>query len=185
MSAGGETAQCSGNGTNSVAAGQQYSSTSAVAAPVVGSPQLSTPSGVDTATNAIDALRAQADADRPLVQSQYLDRWLAQISAKQIRNPPMTATDVDDRTVVAWTPEQILRQHLDLRARYPEVRLLFSDEWRTIDLKGWWITVAQPNVLDADGANAWCDSKAIAPNQCFAKLVSNSRGSDGTTRYRR
>ena len=186
VSASSETVQCTGEGTDSVAPGQRYTSTSGSdAAPVVGADQASPTPGLDTTTNAIDALRAQADADRPLVQSQYLDRWLAQISAKQVRTPPMMATDVDDRTMVAWTPEQILRQHLDLRARYPEVRLLYSDEWRTFDLRGWWITVAQPNVLDAAGANGWCDSKAIAPNQCFAKLVSNNRGSEGTTAYRR
>lgn len=184
VNAGGETVQCTSAGIDRVAVGQPYSSTATSdMTPLVGAVQAAQ-QGIDTTANAIDALRAQADADRPLVQSQYLDRWLAQISAKQVRTPPMMATDVDDRTMVAWTPEQILRQHLDLRARYPEVRLLYSDEWQTFDLRGWWITVAQPNVLDASGANAWCDSKAIAPNQCFAKLVSNSRGSAGTTAYR-
>jgi hypothetical protein len=186
VGAGGETVQCTGTGTDSVAPGQAYTAPAGSdATPVVGASQSPATAGIDSTANAIDALRAQANADRPLVQSQYLDRWLAQISAKQVRTPPMMATDVDDRTMVAWTPEQILRQHLDLRARYPEVRLLYSDEWRTFDLRGWWITVAQPNVLDAAGANGWCDSKAIAPNQCFAKLVSNSRGSEGTTEYRR
>lgn len=184
VGAGGERVECSGVGVDSVAPGQDFSESTGGSSAIVGAPQVAAQTGVDLSVNAVDALRAQANADRPLVQSQYLDRWLAQISAKQVRTPPMMATDVDDRTMVAWTPEQILRQHLDLRARYPEVRLLWSDEWRTFDLRGWWITVAQPNVLDAAGANAWCESKAIAPNQCFAKLVSNSRGSEGTTAYR-
>lgn len=184
VDAGDESVECSGVGVDRIAPGQKVAVSSGGGVSFVGTPQVAAQTGVDLRTNAIDALRAQADADRPLVQSQYLDRWLAQISAKQVRTPPMTATDVDDRTMVTWTPEQILRQHLTLRARYPEVRLLWSDEWRTFDLRGWWITVAQPNVLDAVGANAWCDAKAIAPNQCFAKLVSNSRGSDGTTAYR-
>jgi hypothetical protein len=127
----------------------------------------------------------KANADHALVQRNLFERWLAQISAKQVRTPPMSAVDIDDRTMVVWTPEEILRQHLALRSQYPEVRLVYSNDWSTFDLRDWWISMAQPNVADAVSANAWCDSKALAPNQCFAKLISDTRGSAGTTVYRR
>ncbi|WP_230594693.1 outer membrane protein assembly factor BamB family protein [Rhodococcoides fascians] len=139
------------------------------------------PTTADVETTSLDALRAQANADLPFVQGDLADRWVAQISAKRTG---LDAADINGAPV-RWTAEQILRQHLQLRLMYPEVRLLWSDEWRTFDLRGWWVTVAGLTFGDADAANGWCDSKKIAIDQCFAKIVSNSRGSSGTTKYRR
>jgi hypothetical protein len=183
----GQTVECTSEGSDTVPQGEEMSPSSSDTNEQLTGTQTSTSGGVtvNPAQNAVDALRAQANADHPLVQRDLAERWLAQISAKQVRMPPMTAVDIDDRTMVAWTPEEILRQHLALRSQYPEVRLVYSNDWSTFDLRDWWITVAQPNVTDAVSANAWCDSRALAPNQCFAKLISNTRGSAGTTVYRR
>lgn len=139
------------------------------------------PTTADVETTSLDALRAQANADLPYVRGDLADRWVAQISSKRIG---LDAADINGAQV-RWTAEEILRQHLQLRLMYPEVRLLWSDEWRTFDLRGWWITVAGLTFADADAANGWCDSKNIALDQCFAKIVSNSRDSSGTTKYRR
>ncbi|MGH3676119.1 MAG: PQQ-binding-like beta-propeller repeat protein [Mycobacterium sp.] len=130
---------------------------------------------------ALEALRVQVDADRPVVQSELADRWVAQLSSKQ---PGLVAPDVDGR-VVTWTPCEILRQHLRLRLQYPEVRLVWSDEWRTFDLRGWWVTIAGVTFGDPDAANRWCDERAIPVDECYAKVVSNTRDSRGSTKYRR
>jgi hypothetical protein len=127
------------------------------------------------------ALRAQVDADRPYVQSSLADRWVAQLSSKQ---PGLVAPDVDGR-VVTWTPCEILQQHLRMRGQYPEVRLVWSDEWRTFDLRGWWVTIAGVTFPDSHAANGWCDARALPVDECYAKVISNSRDSRGTTDYRR
>lgn len=149
-----------------------------------------TPSGGQTTStegtgcaddDALNALRVQVDTDRPFVQSRLADRWIAQLSAKR---PGLVAPEVDGR-VVTWTPCEILRQHLRMRLQYPEVRLVWSDEWRTFDLRGWWVTFAGLTFAGPDEANSWCDQRAIPVDECFAKVVSNSRDSSGSTKYRR
>ncbi|MGW5924554.1 outer membrane protein assembly factor BamB family protein [Nocardia fluminea] len=129
---------------------------------------------------AFDALRAQADADRPSIQRSLADRWLPQLSSKQVG---LVAPDTDGR-IVTWSASEILNQHLRLRVKYPEVRLLWSDEWRTFDLRGWWVSIAGATFTDPSLANNWCDARNIAIDECFAKLVSNNREPKGTTQYR-
>ncbi|PQE00373.1 pyrrolo-quinoline quinone [Mycobacterium sp. EPG1] len=138
-------------------------------------------SGCGSDDDALAALRAQIDTDRPYVQSELANRWVAQLSSKQ---PGLVAPDVDGR-VLTWTPCEILQQHLRMRGQYPEVRLVWSDEWRTFDLRGWWVTVAGLTFPDADAANGWCDSRGIPVDECYAKVISNTEDSRGTTKYRR
>lgn len=138
-------------------------------------------SGCGSDDDALAALRAQIDVDRPFVQSELANRWVAQLSSKQ---PGLVAPDVDGR-VVTWTPCEILQQHLRMRGQYPEVRLVWSDEWRTFDLRGWWVTVAGLTFPDADAANGWCDARGIPVDECYAKVISNTDDSRGTTKYRR
>ena len=137
--------------------------------------------GCGSDEDVLAALRAQVDADRPFVQAQLADRWVAQLSSKR---PGLVAPDVDGR-MVTWTPCEILQQHLRMRGQYPEVRLVWSDEWRTFDLAGWWVTFAGLTFPDADAANGWCDARAIPVDECFAKVLSSSRESAGSTKYRR
>ncbi|UGT61393.1 hypothetical protein [Nocardia asteroides] len=37
---------------------------------------------------------------------------------------------------------------------------------------------------DPGGAERWCDDRGIAVDECFAKPVSDTRDSRGTTEYR-
>jgi len=147
----------------------------------VGSSTADRESGCGSEADAAEALRAQVDADRPFVQSQLSDRWVAQLSSKR---PGLVAPDVDGR-VLTWTPCEILQQHLRMRGQYPEVRLVWSDEWRTFDLAGWWVTVAGLTFPGSVEANRWCDDRAIPVDECYAKVVSNTRDSRGSTQYRR
>ncbi|MFC4128115.1 outer membrane protein assembly factor BamB family protein [Nocardia rhizosphaerae] len=148
--------------------------------PAASSTAVGAAAGIDAEAAALDALRAQADADRPWVQRDLADRWLPQLSSKQ---PGLVAPDTDGRTLT-WTATTILEQHLRLRLQYPEVRLVRSDEWRTFDLRGWWVTIAGTTFPDPDSANNWCDAKRIPIEECFAKVVSDTRDPQGTTRYR-
>ncbi|MGW5321787.1 outer membrane protein assembly factor BamB family protein [Rhodococcus pyridinivorans] len=179
--AGNQLVECENIGTDNGPDRVEYSDTSAPATTTVVAVRAAEPVGGNVETTSLDALVAQADADRPYVTSDLANRWVAQISAKRIG---LDAVDIDG-TPVHWTAEEILRQHLELRLKYPEVRLARSEEWRTFDLDGWWVTFAGVTFDSADAANAWCDARNIAKDQCFAKLVSNDRSSEGTTRYRR
>ncbi|MFC8530157.1 PQQ-binding-like beta-propeller repeat protein [Nocardia sp. NPDC057227] len=169
--------ECVDQGTNQGPAGARPPANSA-ARSYVAAHSGTSPADADRA--ALDALRAQADADRPSVTRDLADRWVPQLSAKR---EGLVAPDVDGR-VVTWTPSAILEQHLRLRLRYPEVRLVYSDDWRTFDLRGWWVTLAGVTHRDPGGAKRWCDDRGIAVDECFAKLVSNTRDSRGTTEYR-
>ncbi|MFF0490898.1 hypothetical protein ACFYTQ_17915 [Nocardia sp. NPDC004068] len=170
--------ECADAGTSHGPAQGEYRDAAAGSAPSAGTPAAT---AGDAESAALDALRAQADADRAVIAQDLADRWVPQLSSKRIG---LVAPDVDGR-VVTWSAVEILNQHLRLRLRYPEVRLLWSDEWQTFDLRGWWVTVAGVTFPDAAPANGWCDDHGIVADECFAKLVSNTRDSAGTTRYRR
>lgn len=159
--------------------GQSRADTSSVAESVATAGAAA--ASVDPEAAALDALRAQADADRATVRRDLADRWLPQLSSKQVG---LVAPDVDGR-MVTWSATEILNQHLRMRLQYPEVRLVWSDEWRSFTLRGWWVTIAGVTFPEPDPANGWCNSRGIAVDECFAKLVSNTRDSSGTTKYRR
>ncbi|MEW5808605.1 MAG: PQQ-binding-like beta-propeller repeat protein [Actinomycetota bacterium] len=173
-----EVVDCEEEGTGSVSQTSDKPSTDARRQSV---PAPDPAAGCGSDEDVLAALRAQVDADRPFVQAQLADRWVAQLSSKR---PGLVAPDVDGR-MVTWSPCEILQQHLRMRGQYPEVRLVWSDEWRTFDLAGWWVTFAGLTFPDADAANGWCDARAIPVDECFAKIVSSTRDSSGSTKYRR
>lgn len=152
----------------------------AIADTTVYAPPAPPAAAVDPQVQALASLRAQAAADRPIVSATLAERWVPQLSAKR---PGLVAADVDGR-VVTWTNSAILAQNQRFRQQYSGARLVWSDEWNTFDLQGWWITLADAAFADPDSANAWCDARSIPADDCFAKLVSDSRGSSGTTKYR-
>ncbi|GGK43398.1 hypothetical protein [Nocardia camponoti] len=143
-------------------------------------PPAATAPPADPSTQTVGSLRGQANADLPVVSATIADRWVPQISAKQ---PGLVATDFDGR-MVNWTNSEILAQHQRLRQQFPGARLVWSNDWTTFDLDGWWITLGGASYSDPASANAWCDAHALSADDCFAKLVSNNRGSAGTTQYR-
>ncbi|MEV0539310.1 hypothetical protein [Nocardia salmonicida] len=165
---------------SSTAAPSPTAATIAASAPVPVPAPVPAPAPIDLQAQALATLRAQADADQPFVSAGVANRWVPQLSAKQ---PGLVAPDVDGH-MVNWTSSEILAQHQRMRAQYPGARLVWSDDWATFDLRGWWITLAGTTYSDPDSANAWCDARSIPVDECFAKLVSNSRTSTGTTKYR-
>ncbi|BBY73551.1 hypothetical protein MPRF_04500 [Mycolicibacterium parafortuitum] len=121
-------------------------------------------------------LRELRDADYAYVSGSLANRWIPQISAKK------AGLVVDGRTL---TSTDVLRNHLALRDKYSNVRLLSSGQWTTFSSGDFWVTVVgQPKLSPAE-ANAWCDAQRIRVDDCFAKFVSSLFGVEGTTAYRK
>lgn len=57
------------------------------------------------------------------------------------------------------------------------------DRW--VAQLSWWVTIAGLTFPNAEAANGWCDARAIPVDECYAKVVSNTRNPEGSTRYRR
>ncbi|SBS75479.1 putative Pyrrolo-quinoline quinone [uncultured Mycobacterium sp.] len=133
-----------------------------------------TPSSGNNETASFDALRALANADRPFVSANLTDRWVPQLSSKR---PGLVADGI------VWDNAATLREHLDLRLRYPEVRLLYSGDWSTFSAPDFWVTIAGVTFLDSDSALGWCRDHGFDREHCYAKLVSTSHPVDGTTAF--
>lgn len=125
---------------------------------------------------ALDGLRALAAADKPVIASSLANRWVPQISSKQ---PGLVAEGL------TWTASDILREHLDLRQRYPEVRLVWSGDWRTFNTPDWWVTIVGAPSNDASRALSWCVTNGFDADHCYAKIVSATMGREGTTVLRK
>ncbi|MQY20147.1 hypothetical protein NRB20_32430 [Nocardia sp. RB20] len=134
-----------------------------------------TTTAIESDAAAADELRRIADVDRPVVAGQLADRWIPQLSTKR---PGLVADGL------TWDNIAILREHRELRAKYPGARLLWSGEWSTFSGRDYWITVAGTSFADSAGANSWCDGNGFSADHCFAKLVSSTRPVEGSTVYR-
>ncbi|WP_168214739.1 PQQ-binding-like beta-propeller repeat protein [Mycolicibacterium sp. ELW1] len=130
-------------------------------------------SGTDESAS-FDALRALANADRPFVTTNLTDRWVPQLSSKR---PGLVADGI------TWDNAATLREHLDLRLRYPEVRLLYSGDWSTFSAPDFWVTIAGVTFADSDSALGWCRDHGLDREHCYAKLVSTSHPVDGSTAF--
>jgi hypothetical protein len=102
------------------------------------------------------------------------DRWVPQISSKRLGI-------VAEGTV--WNNAKILSEHLQLRARFPEARLLWSGDWSTFDAPDFWVTIAGDTFPDAAGALTWCTRKNLDRDHCYAKLVSTMHPVKGSTAF--
>lgn len=102
--------------------------------------------------------------------------WVAQLSSKR---PGLVADGI------TWNNADTLREHLDLRLKYPEVRLLWSGDWSTISEPDFWITIAGVTFPDAAGALRWSRDHGLDREHCYAKLVSTTHPIDGSTAFNR
>lgn len=122
----------------------------------------------------VQRLRQIASDDRPFVSAQLADRWVPQLSSKR--------PGVVDNGVV-WDNAMTLREHLQLRQRYPDVRLLWSGDWSTFSAPDFWVTVAGITFADPAGPLAWCRSQGFDRDHCAAKLISTTHPEPGSTAY--
>ncbi|MFE3193829.1 hypothetical protein ACFXHA_32835 [Nocardia sp. NPDC059240] len=128
----------------------------------------------DPEAMALAGLQATAAADRPTVLRDIADRWVPQLSSKRL--------DIFAEGIT-WHHADILREHLELRRRFPTARLLWSGAWSTFSAPDFWITVAGVAFPTSDGAIGWCAANGFDRDHCYAKLVSTTHPIDGSTRY--
>jgi hypothetical protein len=117
-----------------------------------------------------------AAADHAEVKSRLENRWVPQISSKR------TGLVAEG---ITWDEAEILREHLSLRQRFDDVRLVRSADWRTFSGPNWWITVAGQPSDSAQTANRWCDEQGLDADHCYAKIISSTLDEDGTTVLRK
>ena len=143
-------------------------------------PPSSTPTERTTTTltsapqDPLQELRQIAHDDRPFVSVELADRWVPQLSSKR---PGV----VDNGKV--WDNAMTLQEHLQLRQRYPGVRLLWSADWSTFSAPDFWVTIAGITFGNSAGALAWCRNQGFDRDHCAAKVVSTTHPVDGSTAY--
>ncbi|MFI9010058.1 zinc ribbon domain-containing protein [Actinosynnema sp. NPDC053489] len=124
---------------------------------------------------ALSQLNAEVAADRAAVES-LVDRWVPQLSSKRL------GLVVHG---VRFTHEDIWRDFQLTRARYPDALLLSSADYASFDSGDFWVTVVPRTYAAGAEANAWCDRELIGPDDCFAKRLTHTGTSAGTTLPRR
>ncbi|WP_082971197.1 serine/threonine-protein kinase [Mycobacterium sp. 852002-51971_SCH5477799-a] len=134
------------------------------------SPNTVTPAPQDPAQQ----LHEIANDDRPFVSAQLAEHWVPQLSSKR--------PGVVDNGVV-WDNARTLQEHLQLRQRYPTVKLLWSGDWSTFSAADFWVTVAGITFADSSGPLAWCRSHGFDRDHCAAKLISTTHPEPGSTAY--
>jgi serine/threonine-protein kinase len=122
----------------------------------------------------VQQLRQIVNDDRSFVNTQLADRWVPQLSSKR--------PGVIDNGVV-WDNSMTLQEHLQLRQRYPDVRLLWSGDWSTFSAPDFWVTVAGITFAESAGALAWCRSQGFDRDHCAAKIISTTHPVAGSTAY--
>ncbi|OBJ70993.1 hypothetical protein A5643_08870 [Mycobacterium sp. 1274756.6] len=158
-----------GSGTSVSPAAASSNATTLTATGVV-SPQYGT--AEDAAESGLIDL---ADTDRSIVSSSLENQWVPQISSKELG---LVAEGI------TWNYTDILAEHLTLRQRYDEVRLVRSGDWRTFSGPSWWVTVVGLPHSSPDGAIDWCEWSGLDADHCYAKVISNTHGIEGTTQFR-
>ncbi|MFT3661046.1 MAG: hypothetical protein QM809_06505 [Gordonia sp. (in: high G+C Gram-positive bacteria)] len=125
---------------------------------------------VDPATR----LRQIVQQDAGELTGSLNNRWTAQLSAKR---PGIFADGKN------WSEADILAEHEEFRARFPQSRLLNSSDWTVFTHSDWWVTVMAGGFSDPDSANTWCRTNGFDRDHCFAKLISTTGSSDQSTKY--
>ncbi|WP_006245069.1 hypothetical protein [Mycolicibacterium tusciae] len=110
--------------------------------------------------------------DRGYIDAHLLDVWQPQLSSKR---PDLYYDGI------TWQANDIVREHMELRQRYPDAKLLWSGDWPVYRIKDWWITVSGIPFGSGEAANGWCASHGYDADHCFAKLLSHRLGEEGTT----
>lgn len=124
------------------------------------------PRGGDVQAATLVGLNAIADSDRQAVDSQARDQWVPQLSIKW-RNQEWEG--------VTYADPEILVEHLKLRLSHENVRLVRSNEWKTLSANpDSWVTLEGKAFPDPALANSWCDANGFTPPNCFARLLSNA-----------
>jgi hypothetical protein len=126
---------------------------------------------VDPGADSRQQLERLADSDRPFVKANLAGWWIPQLSSKSSIEP-WTHDPEDGGT---YDPAQILREHRQLRQKYPGiVRLLWAGDWSTFSAPNFWVTVVADTFPESAGALAWCGSQGLDVDRCTATHLHSS-----------
>jgi hypothetical protein len=134
----------------------------------------STGTGEAGPTDPTAELRRLAQSDAASLGA-IADTWVPQLASKR------PGTVAAGRT---WDAAAILAEHQQLRARYPQARLLWSGDWSVFGGDDYWVTVLASPVASPAGADGWCDGQGLGADDCFATWLSHRGGSAGTAVHR-
>jgi hypothetical protein len=129
---------------------------------------------VDNEAAAQAALNQQVAQDRPSVDG-LVGYWVPQLSSKRVG---MVANGI------AYDYNAIWQDFQSLQGRYPNALLLWSGDYVSYASSNFWVTVIPAAYPDGPSANTWCDGEGIGANDCYAKFLSHTGGSTGTTLLR-
>ena len=161
------------SGTSGATAGVPSASGSSNPSSVSASASTTSQDSASEESAAESSLKWQVDHDRPSVTKDLTGKWVAQLSSKK---PGMTADGM------TWDNRTTLQEFLKLRQKYPDAKLLYSEDWPVFDAGGkYWVTIAGTPYSTAAEANAWCDAQGFDAEHCFAKYIDTKGPSDGTT----
>ena len=161
------------SGTSGATAGVPSASGSSNPSSVSASASTTSQDSASEESAAESSLKWQVDHDRPSVTKDLTGKWVAQLSSKK---PGMTADGI------TWDNRTTLQEFLKLRQKYPDAKLLYSEDWPVFDAGGkYWVTIAGTPYSTAAEANAWCDAQGFDAEHCFAKYIDTKGPSDGTT----
>jgi hypothetical protein len=120
---------------------------------------------VDPEQDSVQQLQQLASSDRPFVTENLAGWWIPQLSSKSSTGP--WTVDPEDGTT--YDPVRILREHQQLRQKYPGiVRLLWAGNWSTFSSPNFWVTVVADTFPESAGALAWCTSHGFDRDHCTA-----------------
>jgi hypothetical protein len=122
------------------------------------------------------ALADIAAADRADIDANLLNVWQPQLSSKR---PGLFAD------WISWSALEIVREHMQLRQRFPGARLVWSGDWSVYGDPTWWVTVAGVPFGSGEEANGWCAAQGFDADHCFAKILSHNMGASGTSLNRK
>lgn len=126
-----------------------------------------------TPSSAADDLQDRRSSDRSKVSDDLVGKWVPQISSKQV------GLVAEGKT---WDECDILEEVEANSDRYPNVRLVWTSDWASFDLEAWWVTVVGLPYDSPETALAWCDNHGLDRDHCYAKKITTSGGTSGTTR---
>jgi hypothetical protein len=121
--------------------------------------------GPDPEGSAQAALRRLAAADKSAVDA-WAGHWVPQLASNKDGSVNYQHVVYDYRL--------ILSEHLQLRARYPEVRLIWSGDWRSFKFPDFFVTASGTLSSRWQPAARWCDQHDLSYHYCYAKLLSHT-----------
>ena len=140
-----------------------------------------TPGSTDAASLPADPAAAYAELNRQVtvdnaeIRNNIAETWVPQLASA--RKGLVVNGVIFDYT-------DILTEHRALRQQYTQARLVWSGDWSVFNGRDFFVTVLAVPFRTAENANSWCDQQGIDRDHCFAKLLSQVRGPEGTTRHR-